>query len=87
MGGGGGQMFGKNELIVSGDAKLEENHEQSMPDFLLGDEIFPLKMLLMRSFHGRSASKAERAQRVIENAFLILTSLQKFSKAKTSHYM
>ena len=37
------QMFEKNELNVPEDVKLEETFEQSMPYFLFGDEILPLK--------------------------------------------
>ena len=36
-------MFEKNELNVPEDVKLEETFEHSMPYFLFGDEILPLK--------------------------------------------
>ena len=76
-----GQMFDSYLLNVPEDSKLTENHEETMPYFLLGDEIFPLKKWLMRPFPGKNATEEERiynyrhsrARRCIENAFGILS--------------
>ena len=76
-----GQMFDADLLNVPEDSKLTENHEETLPYFLLGDEIFPLKKWLMRPYPGKNASEQERiynyrhsrARRCIENAFGILS--------------
>ena len=76
-----GKMFGEDQLNVPPDCKLSENNEHSLPYFLLGDQIFPLKKWLMRPYQGKNASGEERiynyqhsrARGCIENAFGILT--------------
>ena len=76
-----GEMFEDELLHMAEDRKLNDSDNESLPFFLLGDEIFPLKKLLMRPFPGRNATEEEkiynyrhsRARRVIENAFRILT--------------
>ena len=76
-----GKMFEEDLLNVPPDCKLSEDDERSLPFFLLGDEIFPLKKWLMRSYPGKNVSDEEqiynyqhsRARRCIGNAFGILT--------------
>ena len=76
-----GKMFEEDLLNVPPDCKLSEDDERSLPYFLLGDEIFPLKKWLMRPYPGKNASDKERiynyqhsrARRCIGNAFGILT--------------
>ena len=61
-------------------SKIYQSSDQDLPYFLLGDEIFPLKDWLMRSFPGAGATEEEKiynyrhssACRCIENAFGIL---------------
>ena len=75
------EMFEDELLHVPEDRKLSDSDNESLPYFLLGDEIFPLKKWLLRPFPGRNATEEEtiynyrhsRARRVIENAFGILT--------------
>ena len=38
-----GKIFEEDQLNVPPDCKLSEDDEHSLPYFLLGDEIFPLK--------------------------------------------
>ena len=52
-----GQMFDNDLLNVPEDSKLTDNHEETLPYFLLGDEIFPLKKWLMRLFPGKTLQK------------------------------
>ena len=54
-----GKMFKEDQLNVPPDCKLSEDDEHSLPYFLLGDEIFPLKKWLMRSYPGKNASEEE----------------------------
>ena len=76
-----GNMFDDNHLRVPADSKLCESEEQTLPYFLLGDEIFPLKKWLMRPYPGKNASEEERiynyrhsrARRCIFNAFGVLS--------------
>ena len=76
-----GQMLDNDLLNVPEDSKLTDNHEETLPYFLLGDEIFPLKKWLMRLFPGKNATEEERihsyrhsrARRCIENAFGVLS--------------
>ena len=76
-----GKIFDDDQLNVPADCKLSEQHEQVLPYFLLGDEIFPLKKWLMRPYPGKNASREERicnyqhsrARRCIEYAFGILS--------------
>ena len=42
-----GKMFEEHQLNVPPDCKLSEDDKHSLPYFLLGDEIFPLKKWLM----------------------------------------
>ena len=71
-------MFEEDQLNVPLDCKLSEDDEHSLPYFLVGDEIFPLKEWLMRPYPGGNASEEEqicnyqhsRAQQSIENAFV-----------------
>ena len=73
-----GKMYEDELLHVPEDRKLNDSDNESLPYFLLGDEIFPLKKW---PFPGRNATEEEktynyrhsRARRVIENAFGILT--------------
>ena len=74
-------MFEEDKLNVPPDCKLSEDNEHSLPYFLLGDVIFPLKKCLMRSYPVKNASEEERiynyqhsrVRRCIENALGILT--------------
>ena len=52
-----GKMFKEDQLNVPPDCKLSEDDEHSLPYFLFGDEIFPLKKWLMRSYPGKNASE------------------------------
>ena len=66
--------------IFDNVSKIYRSSDQDLPYFLLGDEIFPLKDWLMRSFPGAGATEEEKiynyrhssACRCIENAFGIL---------------
>ena len=53
-------MFGNDQLNVPADCKLSEHHEHVLPYFLLGDETFPLKKLLIRPYRVKNASEEER---------------------------
>ena len=55
-----GKMFEENQLNVPPDCKLSEDDEHSLPHFLLGDEIFPLKKWLMRPYPAKNAIEEER---------------------------
>lgn len=55
-----GKRFDENLLCVLEDRKLTESHENSLLYFILGDEIFPLKIWLMRPYLGRNASEEEK---------------------------
>ena len=74
-----GDLFKTNSLNVPGDSNLDDS-SINLPDFLLGDEIFPLKKWLMRPYPGKNASEQEkiynyrhsRARRCIENVFGIM---------------
>ena len=76
-----GEMFEDQLLHVPEDRKLSDSDNESLPYFLLGDDIFLLKKWLMRPFTGKNATEEEKicnyrhsiARRVIENAFGILT--------------
>eukprot|EP00795_Rhopilema_esculentum_P005709 gene5709-10959_t len=76
-----GRMFEDDALNVPGERKLCGDDQKSLPYFLLGDEIFPLKTWLLRPYPGQNANEEQkvynyrhsRARRVIENAFGILT--------------
>ena len=43
-------MSDDDQLNVPADCKLSEHHEQFLPYFSLGDEIFPSKKWLMRFY-------------------------------------
>ena len=80
-----GEMFDNGEMNLPAPSKIYQSSEQDLPYFLLGDEIFPLKDWLMRSFPGTGAIEEEkiynyrhsRARRCIENAFGILSQLRR----------
>jgi hypothetical protein len=65
------------------NSKPRPNSEEPLPFVILGDEAFPLKKSLLRSYPGVSARNDEnkqiynyrlsRVRRVVENAFSILT--------------
>ena len=55
-----GKLFEEDQLNVPPDCKLSKDDEHSLPYFLLGDEIFPLKKWLMRPYPGKNASEEER---------------------------
>ena len=55
-----GKMFEEDQLNVPPDCKLSEDDEHSLPHFLLGDEIFPLKKWLMRPYPAKNAIEVER---------------------------
>ena len=62
------KMFEENQLNDPPDCILSEDDEHSLPYFLLGDEVSPLKKWLMQPYYRHS-----RAWQCIENAFVILT--------------
>ena len=55
-----GKIFEEDQLNVPPDCKLSEDDEHSLPHFLLGDEIFPLKKWLMRPYPAKNAIEEER---------------------------
>ena len=55
-----GKMSDDDQLNVPADCKLSEHHEQVLPYFSLGDEIFSSKKWLVRSYSGKKANKEER---------------------------
>ena len=55
-----GQLFDDNLFNVSPDSKFLETDDEMWPYFLLGDEIFPLKIWLMRPFPGKDAGEEKR---------------------------
>ena len=80
-----GEMFDNGEINLPAPSKIYQSSDQDLPYFLLGDEIFPLKDWLMRSFPGTGAIEEEkiynyrhsRACRCIGNAFGILSQLRR----------
>ena len=76
-----GEMFGNGKMNLPAPSKIYQSSDQDRPCFLLGDEVFPLKDWLMRSFPGAEATEEEkiynyrhsRACRRIENTFGILS--------------
>ena len=76
-----GEIFDDNLLCVPEVSKLTEHSDHTLPYFLLGDEIFPLKKWLMRPYPGKNTTEEERtynyrhskSRRCIENAFGILS--------------
>ena len=75
-----GEYFENDMLKIPKERKVGSS-QQLLPYFLLGDEIFPLKMWLMRPYPGKGADEEQRiynyrhsrARRCIENAFGILS--------------
>ena len=75
-----GELLENSELNIPKGRIITEDLG-TLPYFLLGDEIFPLKPWLMRPYPGSSTDELQkvynyrhsRARRVIENAFGILT--------------
>ena len=55
-----GKLFEEDQLNVPPDCKLSEDDKHSLPYFLLGDEIFPLKKWLMWAYPGKNASEEEQ---------------------------
>ena len=55
-----GEMFDNGEMNLPAPSKIYQSSEQDLPYFLLGDEIFPLKDWLMRSFPGAGATEEEK---------------------------
>lgn len=75
-----GQCFDEGSLFVPDESDIEGTETFKLPYYLVGDEIFPLKVWLMRPYPGPLVEDAEkifnyrlsRARRTIENAFGIL---------------
>ena len=76
-----GRKCGANKMNIPSPAKIPESDDLELPDFLLGDEIFPLSNWLMRPYSGKALTSEIRKifnyqlshdRRVIENAFGIL---------------
>ncbi|XP_026831161.1 protein ANTAGONIST OF LIKE HETEROCHROMATIN PROTEIN 1-like [Ooceraea biroi] len=78
-----GRALQQDSLFVPGNAALPGTHTL-VPHVIVGDEAFPLKTYLMRSYPGQGLDvskrifnyRLSRARRIIENAFGILS--QKF---------
>ena len=77
-----GDLLETNKLQIPDATILFNCAYDPLPYFLLGDEIFPLKPYLKRSYPGSRLTEAEaiynyrqsRARHVIENAFGIICS-------------
>ena len=75
-----GRMLEDNRLKVPIPEKLDGCKCEPLPYFLVGDEIFPLKLWLIRPYPGKGLTEEQRiynyrhsrCRRVIENAFGIL---------------
>ena len=78
-----GSAFENNTLKIPPCEVVKGTDDLEIPYFLVGDEIFPLKLWLMRPYPGTGTGKLpesekvynyrqSRAHRVIENAFGIL---------------
>lgn len=72
-------LFEENALNVPGPTDIENFPKNPAPYVLVGDDIFPLKMWLLRSFSGTLSEekrifgyRLSRPRRTIENAFGIL---------------
>ena len=74
------EMLENGSLGLPGDTNLQ-NSETKLPNFIVGDEAFPMKSYLMRPYPGKNLTHEEkvfnyrlsRARRVIENTFGIMS--------------
>ena len=55
-----GEMFEDKLLYMPEDRKLNDFDNESLPYFLLEDEIFPLRKWLMRPFPGKNDTEEEK---------------------------
>ena len=80
-----GEVFDDAEMNLPAPSKIYKSSDQDLPYFFLGDEIFPHKDWLMRSFPRTRATEEEKIYNYrhskaccyIENAFGILSQLWK----------